>query len=747
MESRNQNEVIVQGLNSRSVDLKTRSLDLEKIRTPELSLLSPKRDEIASPGVGREEILVAYADRLRNSYRQNENGFRDGLAMLAETIDRGQAIAIFCSCRGGEMCHADVVKMAIEKVGVYLKERQSASMAPAMESAQRPQPALAGNIRTERAITEILSYSENDRLLARIDDTDGRSRSEHSEYLNQFSQFAREAYEQGATTRDGILVLPTDQPALAKPLAISTNEHAVKRLTRILGDEKRAAELAPEVIEAGHKIAGFTPDRETTLKVFSSIYESLEGKYDFLPNDQPAERSESSSERFNRNLQSITRLAGEMSELEPADGLAAGAGVNDDPRDEVEYSYESKEGPPAIPQAADGEKVSSLLGIGYERIDLREPLISKLIAQTSADERERWFNDRFQRIDRDLERGVPISEILQRFRKTVYQTSMHDPANAREALADLKIASAYVDHQLMHPESRLRHENERYRNYASMLESASTRSEVISAASAIRLENAKDGLAWTNGEMDGLRPLTAREMQFLFTEVSPRHYTSEMTVSRLAYSHAGVSRNATTNALMRDEIPPSPEARTLIDSLESRLERRYEKDSISATKHFLESLRTPDHELRYRNSFDHSEVYRKLPPAEKDFVYNRAVQQKEYLQDAAAVRQSIKRDLIELLSGRPISFNDDLAAQTSRVIELHLGKSDFPIDRDKVAALGHEVGERIRREIQSQERSVNSRAVQRANMNGFDNGSPHNEKDPLVRQPIKERSFEQTYSR
>lgn len=745
MESRNQNEVIVQGLNNRSVDLKTRSLDLGKIQTPELRLLSPKRDEVAFQGVGREGILVAYANRLRNSYRLNENGFRDGLAMLAETIDRGQTIAISCSCRSGEMCHADVVKMAIEKVGVYLKERQRTTVERTMGSAQRPAPDLLRNVRTERAITEILSFSENDRLLARIDDTDGRSRGEHSDYLNRFSQFAREAYEQGATARDGILVVPTDGPALAKPLAISTNEHAVKRLTRILGDEKRAAELAPEIVEAGHKIAGFSPDRETTLKIFSSIYESLEGKYDFLPNDQTGERNESASARFERNLQSITRLAREMGELEPADGLAAGSGVA--AHDETEYSYEIKEGPPSIPQAADREKMSSLLGVGYERIDLREPLISKLISQTSAEERERWFNDRFQSIDRALESGVPVSGILQRFRETAYQTSIHDPANAREALADLKIASAYVEHQLKHPESRLRHENERYRKYASMLENASTRSEVISAASAIRLENAKDGLAWTNGEMDGLRPLTAKEMQFLFTEVSPPNYTSEMTVARLAYSHAGVSRKATTNALMRGEIDPSPEARTLIDSLESRLERRYEKDSISATKHFLESLRTPDHELRYRNSFDHSETYRKLPPAEKDFVYQRAVQQKEYLQDAAAVRQSIKEDLIEFLSGRPISINDDLAEQTSRVIELHLGSRGLSVDRDKVAALGHEVGETIRKELQSQELRLNSRAVQRATMNGFDNGSPHNEKDPSVRRPIKERSFEHTYTR
>ena len=66
--------------------------------------------------------------------------------------------------------------------------------------------------------------------------------------------------------------------------------------------------------------------------------------------------------------------------------------------------------------------------------------------------------------------------------------------------------------------------------------------------------------------------------------------------------------------------------------MESRLERRDLETGISATKHFFESLKTPNEQLKYKNDFDHREIYLKLPPQEKDFVYTRATQQKENLQ-------------------------------------------------------------------------------------------------------------------
>ncbi len=158
----------------------------------------------------------------------------------------------------------------------------------------------------------------------------------------------------------------------------------------------------------------------------------------------------------------------------------------------------------------------------------------------------------------------------------------------------------------------MRYENERYRIYAARLEAADNRDEVIKIASDIRAENAALGLKWKDLSADERakqpRPLTDREMRFLFTETSPAHYTPEMTVARLSFAHSGSSRRQATESLLKGEIKPSPEAQKLVDSLEARLERRELKDSISATKHFFESLKTPNENLKYKNAFCHQEI-------------------------------------------------------------------------------------------------------------------------------------------
>ncbi|QYO64041.1 hypothetical protein [Leptolyngbya sp. 7M] len=156
-------------------------------------------------------------------------------------------------------------------------------------------------------------------------------------------------------------------------------------------------------------------------------------------------------------------------------------------------------------------------------------------------------------------------------------------------------------------------------------------------------------------------------MQFLFTEASPRHYTTEMTATRLAYSNAGEAARTKTDALIRGEITPSKEAMQLIESLESRLERRHSTESLSATKHFLQSLKSPNDDLRYKNPFDHSAVYRRLPPAERDFVYQRAVFQKEDLE----ARQQINNDKViqnNLTSGTIVNRSADRLTDLRRGI-------------------------------------------------------------------------------
>src|SRR5690606_11841275 len=189
---------------------------LGNIITPELGLLSPNRNEIAPRGKSREAALIAYSERLRNSYKQNDFGLKDGMVMLGEAFRNGQSISITCFCRAGQMCHADVVKLAIEKVAKAIDTREldrASAHSTAQESNFRP-----SSPRTERAINEILSFSKLDLLLSQLDDTNGRNQSQHASYLNGQNQFLRDRYERGGTVKDGILIIPKDIKELKSPL-------------------------------------------------------------------------------------------------------------------------------------------------------------------------------------------------------------------------------------------------------------------------------------------------------------------------------------------------------------------------------------------------------------------------------------------------------------------------------------------------------------------------------------------------
>ncbi len=702
------NQVVVR-IDNEERPLPRRTLDLGNIFTPELGLLSPQRSEIAPRGRGRDAALIAYSERLRQSYKTNEAGIRDGMLKLGEAYRDGQTIAVSCFCRAGQICHADVVKLAIEKVGNSLV--REAERQRARELTEQTTNAVRSNPRTERAINEILSVSRSDLILSKLEDTEGRNRSEHASHLNGHSQFVRDLYERGAVVRDGVLISPKHNATLSAPLAIATVEYALKRLEPIT-NESRARDLASQIVEYGKKIAGSTADRDTKIKVFNWIYGALEGRNHFLTTDEKVDPSETKEQRFDRTLNEIAGLAEEMDRLEPSDKLVpmeppneqrdvAVERANDDLS--LEHVYED-----ANLQDEHATQIESEHAVGgiqeFERIELGDLGLSRLASEMSEEEIDRWINVRLPVLDELLESGTPVEVILKPFQNDIYKTAKEDPANKQAAIDDLRFASRYIEHQLKQPESRLRHYNPRYRNYAAMLERAATRDEVIDAASRIRLENAQLGFQWAGlAEAEKAktpRPLTSKEMQFLFTEASPRHYTTEMTATRLAYSNAGEAARTKTDALIRGEITPSKEAMQMIESLESRLERRRSTDSLSATKHFLQSLKTSNDDLRYKNPFDHSAIYRKLPPAERDFVYQRAVVQKEQLEvnkagdgptgpgpnqeqsrteNVAAkigvpLREALKTDLAELLTRNPKISGRELTDQTSRIIEKNLEK-------------------------------------------------------------------------
>lgn len=662
--------------------LPRRSLDLLNINTPQLTPLAPLRSEIAPKGLSRARALLAYSERLRHTYRANEEGLREGMKLLAETVNNGQPIVVSCFCRAGEMCHADVVKIAIEKVQqrVLLHDRakgKTEHSASIIRSVDIPNP------RTQRAISEILSVSKSDLLLAHIDQTDGRSRYEHATYLNQHSQFARDLYERGATASGNAVIVPKEKLSIAKGLNIATNQYAVKRLEQISGDKSTAAELAPQIVEYGQKIAGSDADRETQLRVFNWIYQSLEGRTEFLDSGDRTFNEESKEERFERTMTDIANLANELSQLEPSDHLVSLDTVferdDDHAKDENHELLRDEDSS----LARGPSEAINASHVEFERFDLGNLELAQMASEMSQNERERWFNVRLPAIDKELEDGKPVNEILGAYGDTIYATAIHESSRKHEAADDLRFASAYIENQLRHPDSRLRHFNARYRKYALMLDRANTRQEVIEAASFIRKDNSQIGLRWkeiSDQERSKTpKALSVKELQFLFTEGSPKHYSSEMTAAKMSYLHFGKIREEKTQALFDGKIRLSTEGQQLLHSLEERLERSDLRHSLAATKHFLLSVSTPKDDLRNPNDFDHKVTYQNLPPYEKDFVYGKAIHQRDLLETRvqerygkatddmvhrfAQIRKDVVDDLVKDLS-------NDLTIKHSRSLEI-----------------------------------------------------------------------------
>ncbi len=119
------NEIILRSHN-RNNELPIRLLLLEEILSPGLLPLTPRGNELFLTEGDRDDALIAYAERIRKTYRANEHGFRDELLKLAETIIQGQSIIVSCSCRKGTICHADVVELALKRlIAVVESETQS----------------------------------------------------------------------------------------------------------------------------------------------------------------------------------------------------------------------------------------------------------------------------------------------------------------------------------------------------------------------------------------------------------------------------------------------------------------------------------------------------------------------------------------------------------------------------------------------------------------------------------------------
>ncbi|MGI8545111.1 MAG: DUF488 family protein, N3 subclade, partial [Aridibacter sp.] len=465
--SKEENKVIVQNTSEKLTGVK-RLLDLDNIQTANLRLLSPTEKEVAAIKFDRREALADYAERLRGEYKTNKENLRDGFRLLSDSIDKGEQITVTCSCRNGEMCHADVVKMAIEKVNLHIKKEQiqEAGRIPQSEISATFQRKIKStlenqkskiNPRTQRAINEILAFSEIDRTLEKINQTDGRNRSEQASYLGKTSQFVRDIYERGGNVIGGNLIVPQEKLSVSQPLTITTQDYAVERIGKILHDESKAKEIAPIIVEYGNKIAGTTADGETKLKVFNWIYESLEGKTDFLRRED--DNQQSKAQKFENTLANIQSLAEEMHSLEPSDKLEfvplagfeqnleretvfdqSGENLNLEEIYETAITREESEKQETLlneylenEQTNELETDKKINTERFERIELSGS-IPQIPEEFSELEINRLLTETLPEIDRQLENGVSQKEILKPYNEIVWQSKKDDALGRLEKI-------------------------------------------------------------------------------------------------------------------------------------------------------------------------------------------------------------------------------------------------------------------------------------------------------------------------
>lgn len=106
---------------------------------------------------------------------------------------------------------------------------------------------------------------------------ENRTQAEHSAYLNDINQEARDLYERGATVYGNTLIIPREANGTVEnkdKVRISSLSHAVREFAPFVGEEK-AKEKAAEFVELGKNIAGRTTDGDTLIVVFREFYNQI----------------------------------------------------------------------------------------------------------------------------------------------------------------------------------------------------------------------------------------------------------------------------------------------------------------------------------------------------------------------------------------------------------------------------------------------------------------------------------------
>ncbi|MCA1579149.1 MAG: DUF4326 domain-containing protein [Acidobacteria bacterium] len=227
----------------------------------------------------RQEAVSRFNDWLAD---QIANAKGPAFTLITELKDRvaaGEKIKLACSC-APELCHGDVTKATIELLIHNERhpnqplEREELQLNPSS-----PEQILALSARAEQAQAEVLAIdSIADDIASIYVLPEGITRAEHASRLNDLDQFAREAYERGATLTENVLSIPRDpdsRPRDETKVTIGTEAHAISFVRSFIDDPKLAEEKGKLLFEIADKACGQWMESDGRLTVFNHIYTEI----------------------------------------------------------------------------------------------------------------------------------------------------------------------------------------------------------------------------------------------------------------------------------------------------------------------------------------------------------------------------------------------------------------------------------------------------------------------------------------
>lgn len=242
----------------------------------------------------REEAVSKFHEWLSSQIDKGEGPVFRAIQQIKERVAIGEQIKLACSCVP-QLCHGDVIKGTIELLihndrhpaqTLQLEPRQIQPSQPALDKSTQavpdggermPTPALSW--RAEQAHAEVIATDTiGDDLHALYNVQEGMTRAEHASHLNSIDQFAREAFERGATLNEGVLSIPKDPDARPRDdskVTIGTEAHAINFVRGFIADPTVATEKGRLLFELGNKVCGQWMDSDGRLTVFNHIYTAI----------------------------------------------------------------------------------------------------------------------------------------------------------------------------------------------------------------------------------------------------------------------------------------------------------------------------------------------------------------------------------------------------------------------------------------------------------------------------------------